>query len=185
MNELQKMLRAKMYMDKLVNGINPLTGFRLNAGDIVKDDRVIACFEYISEVLQRNIEDFDSNYTTSRRTQQKPFMTDDQYAQIRVSYEPVLLIDIANEINRVIKDNDTKKILGVWINDWLESREMLMKNAFGNRIATDLGNRVGIKSELRNDSMNGDYYVNLFSDSAQRYVYDNFENIIEYHYNGR
>ena len=51
MNELETMARAKMYIEKLANGINPLTDTELPADDIVNSVRISRCFFYIADVL--------------------------------------------------------------------------------------------------------------------------------------
>ena len=51
MNEIDKLKRAKLYVDKLSVGVDPNSGMRVHEDDIVRDSRVIACFEYISRVL--------------------------------------------------------------------------------------------------------------------------------------
>ncbi len=184
MTELQKIQRAKMYVDKLVNGINPLTGFRLSDDETVRDDRVIACFEYISEVLEINIRNWDSENAVKGLEEQLVFMTEEQKLQLRISYGPCTVTNMVNEINRVLEQNGSKKINGIWINDWLESIGMLTKNGFGNRIASPNGREIGIISELKNGSNYGEYYVNMFSVGAQGFIYENLDRIIDYHYNG-
>jgi hypothetical protein len=37
MNEIDKLKRAKLYMDKLANGIDPNSGNRVHVDDIVRD----------------------------------------------------------------------------------------------------------------------------------------------------
>ena len=60
MNEIDKLKRAKLYMDKLSVGVDPNSGMRVHENDIVRDSRVIACFEYISRVLGWEIEAFEN-----------------------------------------------------------------------------------------------------------------------------
>lgn len=47
MNEIGKLRRAKLYMDKLTNGVDPNSGMRVHEDDIVRDSRVIACFDVV------------------------------------------------------------------------------------------------------------------------------------------
>lgn len=185
MTELQKIQRAKMYVDNLANGVNPLTGFRLSEDEIVRDDRVIACLEYISEVLEINIRKWDTETAVQGREEQIIFITEEQKSQLRINYGPCTTVNMVNEINRVIEQNGSKKINGIWINDWLESIGMLARNGFGNRIASPSGREIGITSELKNGPNYGEYYVNMFSTGAQGFVYENLDMIIDYHYNGR
>ncbi len=185
MTELQKIQRAKMYIDNLANGINPITGFRISDDETVRDDRVIACFEYISEILDINIQKWDEETAVRSHQEQLVFITDEQKSQLRINYGPCTTVSMVNEINRVLQQNGFGRITGIWINDWLESRGLLARNGFGNRIASSSGHEIGITSELKNGSNYGEYYVNMFSVGAQGFIYENLDTIIDYHYNGR
>ena len=56
MNELDKMIRAKMYIDMLANGTNPLNDLPLPESDIVNNFRISRCLFYVSEIIEREIE---------------------------------------------------------------------------------------------------------------------------------
>ena len=145
MNEIDKLRRAKLYMDKLSNGVDPNSGMRVHEDDIVRDSRVIACFEYISRVLEWEIESFENRPAASEKPRRRRvFINDDQFSQLQLNYGECKVSDIANEINRVIADNGTKKMQAAWINDWLESIGMMTKNADGNRVVTSAGEEIGI-----------------------------------------
>lgn len=55
MTEIEKMQRAKMYLDKLVNGLNPIDDSAVAPTDIVRNERIVNCFKYISNVLEKQI----------------------------------------------------------------------------------------------------------------------------------
>lgn len=55
MKEIEKLRQAKLYIDKLTNGVNPFTGAYISEDEIMRDSRIISCFEYISQVLDENI----------------------------------------------------------------------------------------------------------------------------------
>ena len=56
MTELETLQRAKMYLDKLANGINPLTDSLLPDSDCVNQVRISRCLFYVSDVLRKLIE---------------------------------------------------------------------------------------------------------------------------------
>lgn len=56
MTELEKIERAKMYMDKLANGINPIDESRAPNEDIINNVRLSSCFFYVSDILRQVIE---------------------------------------------------------------------------------------------------------------------------------
>ena len=56
MTELEKMERARMYLEKLTNGINPLDDMPVAENDIVRNARIARCMQYVTEVLQQVID---------------------------------------------------------------------------------------------------------------------------------
>ena len=44
-------LHAKSYIDKLSEGINPLNDLKIDDVDVVKEEQIIKCFQYISAWL--------------------------------------------------------------------------------------------------------------------------------------
>lgn len=51
MTELETMLRAKMYMDKLAQGIDPITNQEMPEDSTLNNVRLARCFFYVSDVL--------------------------------------------------------------------------------------------------------------------------------------
>ena len=56
MDNLELLMRAKTYMDKLANGVNPLDDTPVLEDDIVNNIRISRCFFYVSDVLRQVIE---------------------------------------------------------------------------------------------------------------------------------
>lgn len=76
---------------------------RVHEDDIVRDSRVIACFEYISRVLGWEIEAFENRTETPEKSRRRRvFISDDQLAQLQLNNGECKVSDIANEINRII-----------------------------------------------------------------------------------
>ena len=55
MTELEKMQRAKMYIDKLANGINPIDDAAAPENDVINNVRLSRCFFYVSDILRQVI----------------------------------------------------------------------------------------------------------------------------------
>ena len=90
--------------------------------------------------------------------------------------------DIAKEINRVTEENGTNTMQAVWINNWLESVGLLFRNNDGNRVATDDGNEIGIKTVVEHTANVPDNYTNYYSLHAQTYIYDHLRDILAHHF---
>ena len=51
MTELEKSRRAKLYIDKLANGINPIDDSPVPEQDVVNQVRVSRCLFFVSQIL--------------------------------------------------------------------------------------------------------------------------------------
>ena len=56
MTELETMRRAKMYLDKLAQGIDPITNQEVPDDSVLNNVRLARCFFYVSDVLSKVIE---------------------------------------------------------------------------------------------------------------------------------
>ena len=187
MSEKDKLKRAKLYMDKLSCGIDPNSGMRVKEDDIVRDSRVIACFEYISSVLGRQIEvseaaEISLPDSVKKTAKAATYITDEQFSQLRLKSGQCRVSDIAAEINRVIEPNNSKKLQPAWITNWLESIGMITKDSQGRRCASAEGESIGITSHLRKSADGREYILNLYSEQAQTFIFDNLRVVIEKHY---
>ncbi|MBP7187404.1 MAG: hypothetical protein KBA55_11710 [Ruminococcus sp.] len=182
MNDISKLKQAKLFLEKLANGRDPISGERVSENDIVRDSRIISCLDTAVEALEREIEELCAGAGKDKNCERKGFfITASQAAQLSINEKGCQVSDIAKEINRVTADNGSKIMQAKWINDWLESIGMLFRNGDGNRFATNDGNDLGITSEVRLSSNGKESYTNLFSAQAQKFIYDNIENIASQH----
>ena len=55
MTELETLQRAKMYIDKMAKGIDPLTDMEIPEDSILNQVRISRCLYYVSDVLARRI----------------------------------------------------------------------------------------------------------------------------------
>ena len=56
MTELETLERAKMYMEKLANGINPIDGSIIPEEEVINNVRLSRCFFYVADVLRQVID---------------------------------------------------------------------------------------------------------------------------------
>ena len=70
MIELEKIERARMYMYKLANGINPLDDSVIPESDIVNNVRLSRCFFFVSSILDQVIE--KENAAANNKTLKTP-----------------------------------------------------------------------------------------------------------------
>lgn len=175
-HEIERLQRAKMFMDYLANGVDPVSNTDADANTL-QNEQVIACFQFVSDVLARSIYEAENSVKHSKSDF---FITEQQCAELNIYPYNCKVSEIANEINRVTENNRTKKLSAAWINDWLESKGYLCKSDLRSRIATDKGKQLGISSEYRKQDNGNEYYINFFTEQAQRFIYDHISDIIAY-----
>ena len=67
MTELEKIAYAKTYIEKLANGINPLTDQPVPDADSINNVRISRCLFYVSDLLRQIVE----NGGVSQRKQKR------------------------------------------------------------------------------------------------------------------
>ena len=72
MTDLETMQRAKMYLDKLANGINPLTDQPASDSDCINQVRISRCLFYVSDLLRKVIEN-GGNIGKTEKVKKQPF----------------------------------------------------------------------------------------------------------------
>lgn len=124
MTELETIIRAKTYIDKLANGINPLDDTAIPDGDIVNNVRLSRCFFFVSDVLRQVIE--NTGVASTRRKNKQAFnISFDDIQKYPYSDDPIPVSKIAERINSLIDIETTKKITYKNISDWLISLDLL------------------------------------------------------------
>lgn len=179
MNELDTMKRAKMYLDKLSRGIDPITDTALPLDGALSNMRLSRCFAYVSGVLEQVIE--NGGTIGKRKAQKPPFtITTEQKARVRVIDEPIPLTGFVKQINAVTVLTCETQLTFAKVADGLEEMGFLEKaEASRTRVPTQTGVQLGISREERTNERGDAYLVNLFNRAAQQFVLDNLEDILE------
>lgn len=153
MTELETLERAKMYMEKLANGINPIDGSVIPDEDIVNNVRLSRCFFYVSDVLRQVIE--NGGVTPQKKIKKEPFsLTVEQREAFEFSAIPMPISEISKRINALSTNENMSTLSYAVIRDWLMSLGMLEYALDGNGKnvvrPTPQGEGIGIALEARN-----------------------------------
>lgn len=181
MTELEKMQRAKMYIDKLANGFDPLTDKEMAEDETLNQVRISRCLFYVSEILGRVI---DNGGEIGRKVVAKQlpfFITPEQLARVEISEQPVGVSIIAKRIAEVLDEN-IKKISATHISNWLLMKGYLTENIYANKkekVATAKGEALGIVTVDGVSLSGGMYRKNIYNADAQRFVINNIIKIEE------
>ena len=127
MTELEKIERARIYMDKLANGINPIDDTMAPDEDIINNVRLSRCFFYVSDILRQVIENGGIGATERPKKEKKeplqiPFEKRSSFA---FSEKPIPASEIARRINDLGDSEKMQRLSYNGIVNWLSELGML------------------------------------------------------------
>lgn len=174
MTELETMQRAKMYMDKLAHGIDPISDQEIPDDSVLNNVRLARCFFYVSDVLGKVIA---NGGAIGSKPKLLPFVIDpEQISKIQISREPVLVTQLVEMITAAIDNPQMKKLSTTVITNWLLEKGFLEKqigqDGKNRRIPTQNGSMIGLITETRQGQY-GEYQAVFYSAQAQQFVLDN------------
>ncbi len=178
MTELEKTEYAKLFIDKLANGINPLDDTVIPDGDIVNNVRLSRCFFYVSDILRQVIE--NGGVGKRKKPPQEPFtLTREEIERFKYSQLPISMTVLARKIYEAANNEKMEKFSYKIIREWLFSIGMLEvkynEEGKARHLPTPEGESIGILAEPRETRYGRKYIAVLYKEEAQRFVLDNFE----------
>lgn len=183
MTELETIERAKMYLDKMANGIDPITDKPAAETDMINNVRISRCLFFVSDVLRRVLENGGVGRTQREKKPQKPpfALTAEQQARFMPSEHPVTISVLAKNITALAENDELDPLKYTSISEWLTEFGLLQSvvNSNGNntRRPTERGVSMGITAVDR-EGPNGPYISVLYDAEAQRFIMDNIDTII-------
>ena len=180
MTELETMQRAKMYLDKLARGIDPITDKEVPEDSVLNQVRICRCLHYVSGVLEQVIA---NGGTVGRKERSVEFsITRAQMAHIQLTQFPVGINEFAENIRAAAGNPDMKRPNTGKITAWLMKQGMmeLTADAEGKsrRMPTEAGLRAGMSTRMRT-GQNGEYLAVYYDANIQKLILDHLEEILE------
>ena len=188
MTELEITERARMYLSKLANGINPLDDTPVPDGDIVNNVRLVRCFFFAADVLRQVVEAGGITKPEKPAKAQRKEVTDIPL-QKREAFEyskmPISASEIAKRLNSLIEDDAMRRITYGDITTWLIDEGIMevvnTDDGKSKRRPTAAGKGIGISVEERFGA-NGPYEITVYNEQAQHFVVDSIDAILDLHY---
>ena len=182
MDKIQKLQKAKSYLEMLANQINPVTQDSCN-DQILKYEQIKNCFLYVSNILNELIQNNGEiiNVTSPIDFNQNIINKD----KIKISKEPISLKSVAFNINKQIDKKTMKTLKESSIKNWLvnagyltEEKIQVIRNI--NEISlTEKSNSIGIIEEDYLNKRTGELKQKIkLTEEAQKFIIDNLENIV-------
>jgi len=184
MTDIEKLEYARMFLDKLANGINPLDNTPVAENELVNHVRISRCFFYVSDVLRQVIEE---RSIPKSKAPKLPFsVTHEQLAAFPYSETPIPVSEFTSRINALVSEAGMKKFCYKLVTGWLISIgalcELPGQDGKVKKQPTETGNELGIYAETRN-GLRGTYSVILYSKAAQEFLIEHFDAILAYEQN--
>lgn len=182
MTELEKIIYAKSFIDKLANGIDPLNDEAVPEGEVLNQVRISRCLFFVSGIL-RQVIDQGGLYTKKAKEGKRPFWIDVQTRErFQYAEQPITVSEITRRINELAVDEGMRKFHYTQILDWLIQSGFLLENLDGEgkkvRMPTATGRDLGISVTQRQTGSRA-YSVVVYSQEAQHFILDNLDTMIE------
>lgn len=174
MTELETMQRAKLYMDKLAQGIDPISDREIPDDSVLNNVRLARCFFYVSEVLGQVIA---NGGVVGGKTKLQAFtITMEQLSKVQISQEPVRITQLVDMISGIVDNTQMKKLRTTVITDWLVEKGFLEKQLGQDgksvRVPTQNGVMIGLSTQIRQGQY-GEYQAVFYNAEAQQFILDN------------
>lgn len=180
MTEIETLKRAKTYIEKLANGINPIDDTVIPEDDTVNNVRLSRCFFYVTDILRQVIENKEKG-NSKKEPKEEFYISFEEIQKFEYSDVPISVSEIAKRINALTSNENMKKLTYKHISDWLLSIEILAllekPNGKTTKIPTKNGIELGITVEERTGAQ-GKYTAILYNRNAQQFIVDNIEAVI-------
>ena len=182
MTNMEKLINAKDFMDKLSNGIDPVSDDVLTKDAMLGNIDLSRCFFFTSDILRQVIE---NDGFIGRRTRNyanlPPFaLPDEQRSKIEITERPAMIRQFTESINNLIDTTTMRKLKVTAVTKWLVENDLLSEevvNEKKRKIPTKKGEKLGIFSETR-EGHYGSYLAILYKEPAQRHIVENLDKII-------
>lgn len=179
MTELDIMKRAKMYLDNLSQGIDPISGQEVPDDSVLNNVRLARCFFYVSGILEQVIENGGKVISGGP----VPFyITVEELQQLVPSQEPVRVTQLAKLISDTIGDPQRAPLKATAVTNWLLEKGFIEKkeraDGKSNRLPTPMGESIGLSARTV-QGQHGTYECVDYSPAAQQFVFDHLMEILQ------
>lgn len=199
MTELEKIDYARQFIEKLANGVSPLTDKPIPAEEIVNNVRISRCLFYVAGILRQIAENGAFPAKKENRplpVQEEPpappvqsgqkvpfFLNALQRRQVELSAAPISVSELVKRINAQIDPARMKRLTYGNVTEWLISIGFLDaaydKEGVRRKSVTPRGSQYGLLTETRS-GLSGDYVIILYREEAQQFLLDNLDAIVEF-----
>lgn len=176
-NELLK--HAQQYIEKMANGIDPISGEKVKSDDLINNVRITRCLFYVNSVLKKII----NKETKAKNNNKRPFnLPIEKLKEYEYYKEPISITKIVKRINKLKTDIDMANLKASDVANWLVDvglLEMIEYNGSYAKRPTNKGKELGIFIQHIVTSYK-EFDQIFYGREAQQFILDNFENLLIY-----
>jgi hypothetical protein len=172
MNELEKMIRAREYVRKLADGIDPLTDAELPPDSTYNNVRISRCMFYVSEVLDKVIAN-GGEVGGRRRSKQNYVPRPEDSTNLKPHTDSLAITRFIEHLHQQLGE-ERGKISREPIINWLVQNKLLREHQTDKgtrRYASDNGVAAGIEN-IDMVGKQGNYTAVYYNTSAQQMIID-------------
>ncbi len=185
MNNTDLVIRAKSYIDKMANGINPITDKAVPDDDFINNVRISRCLFYVSDILNQVI-DNGGIVGAKTKTNKVPFsLTREQIAKYEFGSRPETVSGIVEKLNALIDTDYMTKLKISSVTQYLVDNgylQIFTINDKNKKKPTQKGNDIGIFTSTAH-TIRGDFDIVTYDKCAQQFILDNIDSIAELNIN--
>jgi len=174
--ELEKLERARLYIEQLANGIDPISGQELPEDSALNQVRLSRCFFYVADVLGQVV----VREKKAAKIPLLPFALPDELRE-QIPVEPSAMIRrFTDSINALVDLAVMQNLKTTAFTGWLVEQGYLREDIYNGKkrkVPTDKGRAAGITDEPRQGQF-GSYTATLYDENAQRLMIAHLDEII-------
>lgn len=178
--DIKLLNHAKEYIDKMANGINPLTNEAIPQNELLNNVHISRCLFYVSNVLENAMK---SEKRKNSKNKLAFYINNTELRKFEYSEETISMSEIVKRINNLINKEEMNSLSVTKVHDWLISINILFEETINGKKfkrPTSLGNDIGISVDHRTNLQGIPYKINIYNKKAQEFIIDNFENLLEF-----
>ena len=182
MKSYHELVDIKIYLDKLSQGIDPITDLNFPNDTILKNKDLSIFFNKTAELINEILIETGGEIPKNIKKSKFPFyITEDEKCKIELSSTPISISKLTWSINSVINTSVMKKIRATEILTWLVRNEFLTIEVVNDneyKVPTEKGKKLGINEICKENSYGNKYLVNLYDMEAQKFILESIDLII-------
>lgn len=176
MTELEKLIKAREYCQKLANGIDPISNNAMPQDSVLNQVQLARFFFFLSSHLTDEI-NFDHTPSSKTKQKQRFIITRSALEEVDLSDKPIPISEFSRRVDAK-REILSKSFSYKWPIAWLIKTELLkLTDVNEKKVPTESGIALGISQEIR--SVQGkEYWVTLYNKAAQQFLIDNMDAIL-------